>query len=443
MSLATGVTGPRSGKTSRREQLIATLEALIYNDDVDLDFFQPGAPWPQARDITQQTPTPVQAPSPEERGNIQPDYQHAPTVDTVMGDAGNYSQIFADPFQFFDTHPDGVTDKSNSWFSQVHDLGFEGSATTVASYSAPPPPTPPHRHGHDYRTHGLTTSEYGPVNTHDHGYFNHYDFSRPLTSPPTGQPSEVTSPSISKSSNLPLFDFMSWDMFMDYGAVPSPGANEIKAQDSTNSTDDSYDDRQASVSPRPREGQNAVLPPPDVKATTQASRRRRHHNHRSGSKHASPSPPPACRRASQASEKPTQRAHSAIEKRYRAGINEKFEALRGCIESRKRPKQESLGQALRPGSKGEGVESGGTTPTTGTTTSSGKKGGSGGNGGDAAAGSRMNKAEVLSEAAEYIQQLEDENGVMLDQLKVLVQRLRATRIALQPMTPVSSASSAA
>jgi hypothetical protein len=55
----------------------------------------------------------------------------------------------------------------------------------------------------------------------------------------------------------------------------------------------------------------------------------------------------------------------------------------------------------------------------------------------------MNKAEVLSEAAEYIQQLEDENGVMLDQLKVLIQRLRATRMALQPTTPMCSASSAA
>jgi hypothetical protein len=55
----------------------------------------------------------------------------------------------------------------------------------------------------------------------------------------------------------------------------------------------------------------------------------------------------------------------------------------------------------------------------------------------------MNKAEVLSEATEYIQQLEDENCVMLDQLKVLVQRLRATRMALQPMTPMSNASSAA
>ncbi|KKY33264.1 hypothetical protein UCDDA912_g06779 [Diaporthe ampelina] len=136
-----------------------------------------------------------------------------------------------------------------------------------------------------------------------------------------------------------------------------------------------------------------------------------------------------------------QRAHSAIEKRYRAGINEKFEALRACIEARKRPKQESLGQALRLGGKGEAAAvegaGGGATPSGATSARKGP-----GGGGDAASG-RMNKAEVLSEAAEYIQQLEDENGVMLDQLKVLVQRLRATRMALQPGTPMSSASSAA
>lgn len=457
MSLATNSARPRSGitKASRREQLIATLEALIYNDDVDLDLFQPGAPWPQARDITQQSPSPFHRRSPEERGNIQPDYQHAPTVDTSMGDAASYSQIYADPFHFFDTHPDGVTEKSNSWFSQVPDIGFESSATTVPSYSAPPPPppTPPHRHGHDGRAHGIANSDYAQINTPDHGDFSHYDFSRPLNSPPTSQPPEVTYPSISKSSNLPLFDFMSWDMFMDYGTgPPPPGSNDPKANDSTNSADECYDDRQASTSPRPTQAQRAVQPPtPDATTiTTQANKRRRHHNHRPGSKCASPSPPP-CRRASQASEKlcqqprGAQRAHSAIEKRYRAGINEKFEALRGCIESRRRPKQESLGQALRPGSKGEGTgaEAGGGTTAPGTTSTRNGAGGGSGGADAAGSGSRMNKAEVLSEAAEYIQQLEDENGVMLDQLKVLVQRLRATRMALQPMTPVSAASSTA
>lgn len=439
MSSANSAAG---SKSSRREQLIATLEALIYNDDVDLDLFQPGVPWPQARDITQQTPSPLRAPSPEERGNIQPDDHNAPTVDTAMGDAADYSQLYADPFQFFDTHPDGVMGKDNSWFSHVHEIGFESSATgtSVPSYSVPAPPTPPNRHGQDGRRHacGLSTSEYPPINTPDHVDFNHYDFSRPMTSPPTSQGPEVTYPSISKQTGNPFVDFMSWDMFMDYG--PSPVASDSKG---TNSADDSYDDRQASVSPAPppTQSQKSVQPPPANKR-----RRQPNANQRRGSN--SPSPPPSSRGATgqsqdkQGQQRGTFRAHSAIEKRYRAGINEKFEALRVCIESRKRPKEESLGQVLggRPGSKGaEGPGAGGT--TSGIRPTSAKKGSAGasGDGASAAAASRMNKAEVLSEAAEYIQQLEDENGVMLDQLKVLVQRLRATRMALQPMTPLSSA----
>ncbi|KAI3398902.1 hypothetical protein diail_8411 [Diaporthe ilicicola] len=468
MPLATDTAVPRTGPatTSRREQLIATLEALIYNDDVDLDLFQPGAPWPQARDITQQPQVPFRAPSPEGRRNIQPDYQNAPAEDSAMADAANYSQIYADPFNFFDTHPDGVTDKPSSWFSQVPEVGFDSSATTtVPSYSAPPPPppTPPHRDGHDNSSHGQTPSHYGKINTPGNDYFSHYDFSKPLfASTPIHQNPESAYPSTSKSSDLPLFDFMSWDMFMDYGAGTQPGTKEIKNPDSTNSADDSYDDRQASASPRMKQSQQQpVQPPPE--ATRQVTiKRRKHHSHRAGSKCASPSPPPpSCRQSSQAAEKScppppprNQRPHSAIEKRYRAGMNEKFEALRGCIESRKRPKQESLGQALRPESTcskgaeggGGGGGGGGTTTTPVTSAPERKKGGAGAGNGDAASttgGARMNKAEVLSEAAEYIQQLEDENGVMLEQLKMLVQRLRATRMALQPMTPMSSSSSAA
>lgn len=94
------------------------------------------------------------------------------------------------------------------------------------------------------------------------------------------------------------------------------------------------------------------------------------------------------------------------------------------------PKQQALGQDLLETSKA-GECGGGIAITT---TFDRKKGA----GGPSEAGSRMNKAEVLSEAAEYIQQLEDENSVMLDQLKILVQRLRATWMALQPMSPDST-----
>lgn len=43
----------------------------------------------------------------------------------------------------------------------------------------------------------------------------------------------------------------------------------------------------------------------------------------------------------------------------------------------------------------------------------------------------MSKAEVLAEAVEYVQQLEEENGVMLEQIEDLVKRMQATQRALQ------------
>jgi len=43
----------------------------------------------------------------------------------------------------------------------------------------------------------------------------------------------------------------------------------------------------------------------------------------------------------------------------------------------------------------------------------------------------MSKAEVLAEAVDYVQQLEEENGVMLEQIEELVQRMQATQRALQ------------
>lgn len=136
------------------------------------------------------------------------------------------------------------------------------------------------------------------------------------------------------------------------------------------------------------------------------------------------------------------RPHSVVEKRYRAGINEKIEALRGCLESRKRRKGIPLHEALFNGplpshsdsdgqlqqvcgggdeqhghaiGSGTAIDPSAPPKTTGPT--------------------RMNKAEVMIEAVEYIQQLEEENEAMMDQLRQLVARLCATRRALLPLTP--------
>lgn len=413
MSLATNSPGPEAGlaRNSTREQLIATLEALIYNDDVDLGVFQPGKVWPPARDIAQ---------------------QHNPAVLSTTGNTGDYSHIYADNSHFLNSSPDGVTTETNSWFPSGPEIAFESNATAVTSYSAAPQPSTQDCHVNHDNPCRPTASQYGQINTPNHGDFGHYGFSKPLNSPPTTEHPELTYPSISKSSNLPLFDFMSWDMFMDHGTCAPSGTMDLKDNDGANSGEDVYEDHQTSVSPRTQQNQQLVRPPPE--GTSPVPKRPCHQNRRSGSKSASPSPPP-CRRPSQASEKSgqpkSQRAHSVIEKRYRAGINEKFEALRSCVESRKRQKLESLGQALHQDSRED--EGGGATTIAGPE----RKKGPGGNG-DAA--SRMNKAEVLSEAVEYIQQLEDENGMILEQLRILVQRLRATRKALQPMTPISCVS---
>ncbi|KAK6833298.1 hypothetical protein PG987_007992 [Apiospora arundinis] len=115
-----------------------------------------------------------------------------------------------------------------------------------------------------------------------------------------------------------------------------------------------------------------------------------------------------------------ERPHAAVEKRYRVSLNDKIEALRVCLESRKRPKRNSQ-QPLSPSSGDGGATGSGNTPAAGSTTTTTTTG----------PAARMSKAEVLSEAVEYVQQLEEENGIMLEQIAELVQRMQATQRALQ------------
>ncbi|KAK8040914.1 hypothetical protein PG994_013921 [Apiospora phragmitis] len=139
---------------------------------------------------------------------------------------------------------------------------------------------------------------------------------------------------------------------------------------------------------------------------------------------ASPRPSSSQSPSPQEEAQKPQRPHAAVEKRYRVSLNDKIEALRVCLESRKRPKRhcKSAGdsQATGGGSTDGGVAggSGGSTPTSSTTTTTGST-------------TRMSKAEVLTEAVEYVQQLEEENSVMLEQIDALVERMQATQRALQ------------
>ncbi|KAJ5608510.1 hypothetical protein N7537_005129 [Penicillium hordei] len=103
-----------------------------------------------------------------------------------------------------------------------------------------------------------------------------------------------------------------------------------------------------------------------------------------------------------------QRSHYVIEKKYRAGLQERFEALRGCVMAWNEFQR-------RESASGEAA-------TTGDELSGGSKMSNGG---------RMNKAEVLSNAVTYIQELQEENEVVIHHLKLLIRRLRGVKQALQ------------
>ncbi|EPS27193.1 hypothetical protein PDE_02136 [Penicillium oxalicum 114-2] len=107
-----------------------------------------------------------------------------------------------------------------------------------------------------------------------------------------------------------------------------------------------------------------------------------------------------------------QRAHYVIEKRYRAGLHERFEALRDCVESWKHDQlQKGQQQSSLPLSLD-------------TTTDWTSK--------DASRGAtRLNKSEVLCEAVAYIKLLQEENEVVMEHMKLLIRRFRATKQALQ------------
>jgi hypothetical protein len=105
---------------------------------------------------------------------------------------------------------------------------------------------------------------------------------------------------------------------------------------------------------------------------------------------------------SSASEHPSprkrQRPHYAIEKRYRAGLQERFEALRDCVAS--------LKQAENEGDDGQDIN-------------------------DTDKAGRMNKAEVLNQATVYIQQLQEENEVAIEHIKLLIKQFRIMKNAMR------------
>lgn len=480
-----------AARRNRREQLLATLEALIYNDDVDLaDTFQPVGPssHAKARNTANQQPhTPFQACSPGARINNRADYRHGPAVESATRDAPEYYQTStcSDAFHPGHAHSNGVggTDKDTLWFpcapaGGLERMAFDSGANAIASSCMGPPtptptptPSPGFHHGH-HNNSGSTASHYGHSHmntTPDHGpsAFAYYDFCGQLATPshvPTSQSTEIAyahSNSQLKSPDNPVVHFMSRDMFTYDGSHSPSESNDMNNNQSAATSGDELG-LQASTSPRVEQQDTqpgrAQAPSSETTTSERPAKRLRRHSRSSGSTWASPSPSPvappsACSRppsqpppAPAAVEQPRSqapkqhRAHSATEKRYRAGINDKFEALRSCLESRKRngilgrerPEDISKGKEETGAERVAGGCGGGATLTpVNANITKGSAGGAGGAGG-AEAVPKMNKAEVLSEATEYIQQLEDEKALMLEELKMLAQCLRAARMALQP-----------
>ncbi|PNP75522.1 hypothetical protein FNYG_11151 [Fusarium nygamai] len=105
-----------------------------------------------------------------------------------------------------------------------------------------------------------------------------------------------------------------------------------------------------------------------------------------------------------------QRPHYAIEKRYRAGLQERFEALRDCVASLKQTQHE---QRLA-GNNEDATE-----------------GDDGLSNNDTNKAGRMNKAEVLLQATVYIQQLQEENEVAIEHIKLLIGQFRIMKRAMR------------
>ncbi|KAK6849223.1 hypothetical protein PG995_013056 [Apiospora arundinis] len=222
----------------------------------------------------------------------------------------------------------------------------------------------------------------------------------------------------SNSSTLEDYDFTNPFPFLDYEPSCS---RDIAAMDEFYTINTPREPSSSAL--LPDAATTAPHPPPPPSLPTPQSQSAE-----------SPPPPPRLERSYTAPSRTTsrkrpnptaegqkkERPHAAVEKRYRVSLNDKIEALRVCLESRKRPKRTSQ-QPLSPSSGDGGATGSGNTPAAGSTTTTTTTG----------PAARMSKAEVLSEAVEYVQQLEEENGVMLEQIEELVQRMQATQRALQ------------
>ncbi|KAI6762305.1 hypothetical protein HG531_002858 [Fusarium graminearum] len=295
-----------------RGELIASLQALLANDHVDLEILRSGVPWPSATEIVQLS-------------QVSESNEDAP----VAACHSSNEPVVVDPALGDDSHQAHI-DLDVNWLSNLIPYnGDELSEQPDSSLFCSPPER-------------MSVSD----SSNNTDYLSHF-----------------SSSSICQWDNL--LDSIGSQTFQDTINVLSPHCQDSGVSQPSNLADDTLGQGQPV---------STVVQPQHPGSTERDE---------SVSSIAS----------SQESPRKRQRPHYAIEKRYRAGLQERFEALRDCVASLKKTQHE---QRL-PGTNEDLAE-----------------GDDGGSVSDRATVGRMNKAEVLNQATLCIRQLQEENEVVME-----------------------------
>ena len=426
-------------QAARRKQIAASIEALIYGDTVSLNLPETTTPrLPQARhiapqkrqSITNRTTSPTTPPiphptTPPKRPNNPSDIDHCSSTSPHCPTARTPHGFNIEPIgdgQLHENEP--AADGSGAWrnhllFTDPQIELYEGHTYPTSFKPTTVLPLGGQHHGTGAINSVSPNTHNGPTNTvpMDECFANH-DLSRLLAITPQAPASLNSGPS-PREPNLAscptprfvYFDFEPWEdarFFEPTVQAHRPLSPPLSLDMTT--------------------GSPTAVPVPMQRDSTARSR----------AVHPPQSTP---RTAAARHTRSSQRPHAVVEKRYRASINDKLDALRRYLEARKRDRRVDLDEALIASCGLDAVTTSQTLDhATGLDHASGQ---GGGNtlmppAPDPAPSARMNKAEVLVEAVEYIQQLEEENEIMMKQLGELVTRLRATRQALLPPTQSTS-----
>ncbi|KAF5573200.1 uncharacterized protein FSUBG_14116 [Fusarium subglutinans] len=323
------------GLPKGREELVASLRALLANDDVDLEILRSGAPWPSATEIAQLSQ--VSGSSEDSPAAISCSPNETVVVDPALGGDSCYASI--------DLEPNWL---GNLMAYSCDELVEQPDSLLVCSASE-----------------SISTSN-SSNNGNSTDYLSHF-----------------SSSSISQ-----------WDALLDSVCPQTPHNRAIvQSPQRQNQGSEVPQPSKASLH-RLGEGGPATTTSLAVGQAGAIDRDRSASN--IASCHASP--------------RKRQRPHYAIEKRYRAGLQERFEALRDCVTSLK---QTQHGQRL-PGNNEDLTE-----------------GDDGASDNDRDRVVRMNKAEVLNQATVYIQQLQEENEVAIEHIKLLIGQFRVMKRAMR------------